>query len=137
MYKIIWINTDAKELGYTPNLILGARQINNGMGKYIAEQTVKSMIKNDIKVKNADVLILGVTFKEDCPDMRNTKVVDIIEELKEYAQINLAKYKKAQEEYENAFDESEEILIEDDIELYKTRVRSAKAKIRELEAQED
>jgi len=79
-----YLTFKAEELGYKPNLILGARQINNGMGKYIAEQTIKYMIKNDVKVKNADVLILGVTFKEDCPDMRNTKVVDIIEELKEY-----------------------------------------------------
>lgn len=71
----------AEELGYKPNLILGARQINNGMGKYIANQTIKVMINNDKKIKGAKVLILGVTFKEDCPDMRNTKVVDIINEL--------------------------------------------------------
>jgi len=79
-----YLTYKAEELGYKPNLILGARQINNGMGKFIAEQTIKYMIKYDIKIKNAKVLILGVTFKEDCPDMRNTKVVDIIEELKEY-----------------------------------------------------
>ncbi|NKQ41144.1 MAG: nucleotide sugar dehydrogenase [Sulfurovum sp.] len=74
----------AEELGYKPNLILGARQINNGMGKYIAEQTIKQMIAHDKKIKNANILILGITFKENCPDMRNTKVVDIIEELKAY-----------------------------------------------------
>jgi UDP-N-acetyl-D-galactosamine dehydrogenase len=74
----------AEELGYKPNLILGARQINNGMGKYIAEQTIKQMILHDQKIKGAKVLLLGVTFKEDCPDMRNTKVVDIIEELLSY-----------------------------------------------------
>ena len=79
-----YLTYKAEELGYKPNLILGARQINNGMGKYIAEQTIKEMIKHDKKIKDADVLILGVTFKEDCPDMRNTKVVDIIEELKGY-----------------------------------------------------
>ena len=79
-----YLTYKAEELGYKPNLILGARQINNGMGKHIAEQTVKMMIKKDKKVKNAKVLVLGVTFKEDCPDMRNTKVVDIIEELKAY-----------------------------------------------------
>jgi len=79
-----YLTYKAEELGYKPNLILGARQINNGMGKYIAEQTIKEMIKHDKKVKNAKVLVLGVTFKEDCPDMRNTKVVDIIEELKTY-----------------------------------------------------
>jgi len=79
-----YLTFKAEELGYKPNLILGARQINNGMGKFIAEQTIKNMIKKDVKVKNADILVLGVTFKEDCPDMRNTRVVDIIEELKEY-----------------------------------------------------
>ncbi len=79
-----YLTYKAEELGYKPNLILGARQINNGMGKYIAEQTIKEMINNDKKIKNANILVLGVTFKEDCPDMRNTKVVDIIEELKTY-----------------------------------------------------
>ena len=79
-----YLTYKAEELGYKPNLILGARQINNGMGKYIAEQTVKQMIAHDKRIKDANVLILGVTFKEDCPDMRNTKVVDIIEELKSY-----------------------------------------------------
>lgn len=74
----------AEELGYTPNLILGARQINNGMSKYIAEKTVKYMIEADRKIKNSNVLILGVTFKENCPDMRNTKVLDIVDELKGY-----------------------------------------------------
>ena len=79
-----YLTFKAEQLGYKPNLILGARQINNGMGKYIAEKTIKYIIDNDQKVKGADVLVLGVTFKEDCPDMRNTKVVDIIEGLREY-----------------------------------------------------
>jgi len=79
-----YLTYKAEEMGYKPNLILGARQINNGMGKYIAEQTIKEMIKHDKKIKDANILVLGVTFKEDCPDMRNTKVVDIIEELKVY-----------------------------------------------------
>ena len=79
-----YLTFKAEELGYKPNLILGARQINNGMGKFIAERTIKEMIANDKKIKNSKILILGVTFKEDCPDMRNTKVVDIIEELKLY-----------------------------------------------------
>ena len=79
-----YLTYKAEELGYKPNLILGARQINNGMGKYIAERTIKTMIANDKRIKDSNVLILGVTFKEDCPDMRNTKVVDVIEELKTY-----------------------------------------------------
>lgn len=79
-----YLTYKSEELGYRPNLILGARQINNGMGKYVAEQTIKQMIAHDKKIKNASILILGVTFKEDCPDMRNTKVVDVIDELKSY-----------------------------------------------------
>ncbi len=67
-----------------PNLILNARSLNDGMGKLIAEKTVKLMVKEDKKIKGANILILGVTFKENCPDMRNTKVVDIINELQEY-----------------------------------------------------
>jgi UDP-N-acetyl-D-galactosamine dehydrogenase len=79
-----YLTFKAEELGYKPNLILGARQINNGMSKYIAEQTIKNMIKNDKKIKGSNILILGVTFKEDCPDLRNTKVTDIYDELIEY-----------------------------------------------------
>ena len=79
-----YLTYQAEKLGYKPNLILGARQINNSMGKYIAERTIKELISHDKKVKNANILVMGITFKEDCPDMRNTKVVDIIEELKDY-----------------------------------------------------
>lgn len=79
-----YLTHKAEELGYRPNLILGARQINNGMSKYIAEKTIKEMIKAGKTIKDAKILILGVTFKEDCPDIRNTKVLDIIGELKEY-----------------------------------------------------
>ncbi len=79
-----YLTYKAQELGYTPNLILGARQINNSMSKLIAEKAIKFMVKANKKLNGANVLILGVTFKENCPDMRNTKVVDIIKELKEY-----------------------------------------------------
>jgi len=79
-----YLTYKAEELGYKPNLILGARQINNGMGKYIAEKTIKLMIKNGKIIKNANILVMGLTFKENCPDIRNTKVVDIIKELEEY-----------------------------------------------------
>ena len=79
-----YLTYKAEELGYRPNLILGARQINNGMSKYIAEKTVKEMIRAGKTIKDANILILGVTFKEDCPDIRNTKVLDIIDELKDY-----------------------------------------------------
>ena len=79
-----YLTFKAEELGYKPDLILASRQINNGMSKYIADQTIKEMIKAGKVIKNSNVLMLGVTFKEDCPDMRNTKVVDIIEELKDF-----------------------------------------------------
>ena len=74
----------AQSLGYMPNLILGARQINNSMSKLIADKTIKAMIKEDKKLKNANILVMGATFKEDCPDMRNSKVLDIIKELEEF-----------------------------------------------------
>lgn len=82
-----YLTHKAEELGYKPNLILGARQINNGMGKYIAEKTIKLMIKSGKIIKDANILIMGLTFKENCPDIRNTKVVDIIKEIKDYGAI--------------------------------------------------
>jgi len=77
-----YLSFKAEEVGYKPDLILTARQINNGMSKYIADKTIKEMTKSGKIIKGSKILILGVTFKEDCPDMRNTKVIDIIEELK-------------------------------------------------------
>ena len=79
-----YLTHKAEEMGYTPNLILASRIINNSMGMYISQKCIKLLIDNDKKVKNSKVLILGLTFKEDCPDIRNTKVVDIIENLKEF-----------------------------------------------------
>ena len=79
-----YLSFKSEELGYHPNLILAARQINDGMGKYIANQTIKEMIKAGKIIKNSNVLMLGVTFKEDCPDMRNSKVMDVIDELKDF-----------------------------------------------------
>jgi UDP-N-acetyl-D-galactosamine dehydrogenase len=74
----------AKEIGLESKVIAAGRAINDGMAKYVAENTVKSLIKANKRVKGAKVAVLGITFKEDCPDTRNTKVVDIIKELKEY-----------------------------------------------------
>jgi len=79
-----YLTHKAQELGYKPNLILGARQINNGMSKYIAERTIKEMITHDKKIKGANILVMGLTFKEDCPDTRNSKVFDIIDEMVDY-----------------------------------------------------
>ncbi len=86
-----YLTHKAQSLGYMPNLILGARQINNGMSRYIANKAIKLMIKSDKKLKGANVLVLGVTFKENCPDMRNSKVLDIIKELKEF-ELNVEVY---------------------------------------------
>ncbi|WP_435254324.1 nucleotide sugar dehydrogenase [Tenacibaculum sp. A30] len=74
----------AQEYGYHPEIILAGRRLNDSMGEYVASEVVKLMIKKDIRVKDANVLVLGVTFKENCPDVRNTKVVDVVAALKEY-----------------------------------------------------
>jgi len=74
----------AQELGYHPEIILAGRRLNDSMGSYVAEQVVKLMVKKGISVKNTRCLILGFTFKENCPDVRNTRVIDIVKELKHY-----------------------------------------------------
>lgn len=74
----------AEELGYHSQIILAGRKINDGMAKYVVENTIKSLIKAEKQIKGAKVVIMGFTFKENCPDTRNTKVIDIINELKEY-----------------------------------------------------
>jgi len=74
----------AQEVGYHPEIILAGRRLNDGMGAYVAEEVVKLMVKKEVPVKNAKCLILGFTFKENCPDVRNTKVIDIVKELTTY-----------------------------------------------------
>ncbi|MCK6612007.1 MAG: nucleotide sugar dehydrogenase [Bacteroidia bacterium] len=74
----------AQEVGYHPEIILAGRRLNDGMGAYVAEEVVKLMVKKEVQVKNARCLVLGFTFKENCPDVRNTKVIDIIKELNNY-----------------------------------------------------
>ena len=74
----------AQEIGYHPEIILAGRRMNDSMGHYVSSEVVKLMLKNDLKVKGANVLVLGITFKENCPDVRNTKVVDVVKHLKEY-----------------------------------------------------
>jgi len=74
----------ASQLGYHPQVILSGRRVNNSMAEFIASKVVKLMIKKGISISNANVLILGITFKENCPDVRNTKVVDVYKELEEY-----------------------------------------------------
>ncbi|PCJ37977.1 MAG: GDP-mannose dehydrogenase [Cellvibrionales bacterium] len=79
-----YLTYKAEAAGHHPQVILAGRQINDGMGKYIAEQTVKGLIQNNRKVNGAKVIVLGLTFKEDCPDLRNSRVIDIIHELESY-----------------------------------------------------
>lgn len=79
-----YLTYKAEQMGYHSQIILSGRRINDDMGKYVAENLIKNLIKADISVKNARVAVLGFTFKENCPDTRNTKVIDIINELKEY-----------------------------------------------------
>ncbi|MDH6307777.1 UDP-N-acetyl-D-galactosamine dehydrogenase [Dysgonomonas sp. PFB1-18] len=74
----------AQEYGYHPEIILAGRRMNDSMGEYVASEVIKKMIKQGIQVKGSNILVLGITFKENCPDVRNTKVVDVIRELKEY-----------------------------------------------------
>ena len=74
----------AQEVGYHSEIILAGRRLNDGMGKYVATETVKLMIKKNIKISGSEILLLGFTFKENCPDFRNTKVIDIIDELMSY-----------------------------------------------------
>ncbi|MFU2487865.1 nucleotide sugar dehydrogenase [Thauera sp. WH-1] len=79
-----YLTHKAEMLGYHPQVILAGRRINDSMGKYVAEQTVKQMIAAGSHVKGADVIVLGLTFKENCPDLRNSKVIDVIHELQSY-----------------------------------------------------
>jgi UDP-N-acetyl-D-galactosamine dehydrogenase len=74
----------AQEYGYHPEIILAGRRMNDGMGKYVATEVVKLMVQNDIKVKGSNILVLGITFKENCPDVRNTKAVDVVNNLNSY-----------------------------------------------------
>ena len=79
-----YLTYKAEQLGYHSQVILAGRRINDDMGKYVAENVVKNLIKAEKAVKNAKVAILGFTFKENCPDTRNTKIFDIVKELREY-----------------------------------------------------
>lgn len=109
-----YLTYKAEQLGYHSQIILSGRRINDDMGKYVVENLIKSLIKADVPVKDAKVAILGFTFKENCPDTRNTKVIDIINELKEYG-INPmiadpeADAEEAKHEYSIVFDSIEDI----------------------------
>lgn len=74
----------AQEAGYHPEIILAGRRLNDSMGEYVASQVIKLMIKKGITINGAEVLMLGITFKENCPDVRNTKIIDVVKAIKEY-----------------------------------------------------
>jgi len=94
----------AQRMGYHPEIILAGRRINDMLGKYVAENTVKQLIKADKQIKGARVLIMGLTFKEDVPDTRNTKVVDIVRELREYGiEVFVSDYMADREEVYNEY----------------------------------
>lgn len=109
-----YLTYKAEQLGYHSQIILSGRRINDDMGKYVVENLIKNLIKADVPVKDAKVAILGFTFKENCPDTRNTRVIDIVNELKEYG-INPmiadpeADAEEAKHEYGIVFDSIEEI----------------------------
>lgn len=129
-----YLTYKAEQLGYHSQIILSGRRINDDMGKYVAESLVKNLIKCDVPVKNARVAILGFTFKENCPDTRNSKVIDIVKELNEYGIAPLitdptADYEEAEREYGIRFVAMEEIKDVDAVVLavahdeYKTFTR--------------
>ncbi len=78
----------AKEFDYNPEIILAGRRLNDSMGQFVAQETVKMMLKKGLEIKNANVLVLGITFKENCPDIRNSRAIDVVRELQDY-QINV------------------------------------------------
>jgi UDP-N-acetyl-D-galactosamine dehydrogenase len=79
-----YLTHKAEMLGYHPEVITAGRRINDGMGKFVAEQTVKHLLRNGWQVRNAPIIVLGLTFKENCPDLRNSRVIDVVRELQSY-----------------------------------------------------
>ena len=79
-----YLTHKAQEVGYNPEIILAGRRLNDNMGIYVASQVIKLMIKKGQKIENSNVLVLGITFKENCPDIRNSRVIDVIEELQDF-----------------------------------------------------
>ena len=79
-----YLTHKAEAIGYYPEIILSGRRVNDGMGAHIAQQMIKLLLQREIKVLGAKILIMGLTFKENCPDLRNTRVVDVLNELIEF-----------------------------------------------------
>jgi UDP-N-acetyl-D-galactosamine dehydrogenase len=106
-----YLTHKAQQAGYHPEVILAGRRINDGMGRYVVGQLVKAMIKRRIQVEGARVLVLGLAFKENCPDLRNTRVVDVVRELQEYG---------ARVDVHDPWVDADEALQEYGIDLVKT-----------------
>lgn len=115
-----YLTYKAEQMGYHSQIILSGRRINDDMGKYVVENLIKNLIKANVPVKEAKVAILGFTFKENCPDTRNTRVIDIVEELKEYGITPMiadpqADAEEAKHEYGIIFDEIADVQEADAI----------------------
>jgi UDP-N-acetyl-D-glucosamine/UDP-N-acetyl-D-galactosamine dehydrogenase len=82
-----YLTHKAEMLGYHPQVILAGRRINDGMGKYVADETIKSLIKSGVQIKGANISVLGLTFKENVPDLRNSRVIDVVRELESYGAV--------------------------------------------------
>ena len=103
-----YLTYKAQEIGYNPEVILSGRRINDGMGPHVAESVIKLMLQKKVHVVDAKILILGFTFKENCPDIRNTRVIDIVKEFSNYhAQVDIydpwVDLAEANEEYDASF----------------------------------
>ena len=113
-----YLTHKAQEVGYNPEIILAGRRLNDNMGIYVASQVVKLMIKKGHKIEGAKVLIMGITFKENCPDIRNSRVIDVIRELQEYGcNIHVADYWADAEEVKHEYGldliDNEELKVEE------------------------
>ena len=104
-----YLTHKAVQIGYKPEMILAGRRINDSMGKFIAEETILNLIKNNVSPANSRIGILGLTFKENCPDLRNTKVLDIIKHLKNY---------KCEVVITDQYADKKEVMSELNIKLY-------------------
>ena len=99
-----YLTHKAQQVGYNPEIILAGRRLNDNMGIYVANQVIKLMIKKGHKIEGSKVLILGITFKENCPDIRNSRVIDVIEELKDFgSDITVSDYLADKEEVKKEY----------------------------------
>jgi UDP-N-acetyl-D-galactosamine dehydrogenase len=113
-----YLTHKAQEVGYNPEIILAGRRLNDNMGIYVANQVIKLMIKKGYRIEGAKVLVLGITFKENCPDIRNSRVIDVIKELQEFGcDVNVSDYwadsKEVKDEYNLELIEDSKLKIEE------------------------